>query len=187
MKRLDLVQLTLIIVGLFCAFFVIDLIPNFIYYLFTWVTEGLRGGYLMELFIENIMHISLYLIISIYAIKNSKRFAEMICSKGDLNAAINLNINAAELLYVIFTGLGVFGIIKNLPTLITDAYNYIKGNYPFESESLKYQIGVIDIAKIAITLFLFIVLMYYAKVFADFFAAKINNTEPEDEIANNPQ
>jgi hypothetical protein len=187
MKRLDLVQLTLIIAGLFSAFFVVELTPHFIYYLFSWFTEGLRGGYVMEQFIETILRISLYLIVAIYTIKNSKGFAAFICAKGDMNAAVNFNINASEMLYVIFTGMGVYGIIKNLPVLLANGYNYIKGNYPFESEGLKYLTGVTDIAKLVITLFLFIVLVYYAKVFADFFAAKISNTEPEDEIASPQQ
>jgi hypothetical protein len=36
------------------------------------------------------------------------------------------------------------------------------------------------------TVLLYFALVYYANVFADFFADKISNQEPEDEITENP-
>ena len=185
MKRLDLVQLTIIIVGLFSAFFFINLVPGFLMYLFTWFGEGLRGGYMMEAFIGNILLLSMYLIVAIYAIKHSKHFAERICNNANLNADINFSLNKTELLYVLFTGLGVYGLIKNLPTLIVNGFNHIKNSNSsslFEDNVTKTEKG--DIAIQLITVLLFFILVYYAKVFADFFAAKINNTEPVDEIDN---
>ncbi|MBK9486902.1 MAG: hypothetical protein IPO01_17490 [Chitinophagaceae bacterium] len=60
MKRLDLVQLAFIIAGICSIFFSLDLIPSFLYYLFTWFTDGLAGGYLMEELIITILLLAIY-------------------------------------------------------------------------------------------------------------------------------
>jgi hypothetical protein len=185
MKRLDLVQLAIIIVGVFSAFFMISLVPAFLFYLFSWFSDGLRGGYLMESFIENIILISIYLIVAIYAIKNSRHFAGWICNKANLHSDINISLNKTELLFVLFTGLGVYGLVKTLPLFLTNTYHYIKNSNRFSgSAELTYDVKGSDIAVQVITLLLFFALVYYANVFADFLSAKINNTEPEDDIDN---
>jgi hypothetical protein len=183
MKRLDLVQLTIIIVGILSGFYLIGLMPRFIFHLFSWFSDGLRGGYLMSAFIENILLVSFYLLVSIYAIKNSKHFAEWICNKANLNADINFALDKAELLFVLFLGLGIYGLIKNLPPLLVNGYNYIKSNNGFMTETEMATTAGSNVAIQFVTVFLFTVLIYYAKVFADFAASKINNIEPVDAIA----
>jgi hypothetical protein len=183
MKRLDLVQLIIIIVGIFSGFYFITAIPQFLFFLYSWFSDGLRGGYLLETFFENTILLFSYLAAAFYCIKRSKYFAEWICSNGQLNAEINFSLNKTELLFVLFIGLGVYGLIKNLPFLLSRGFNYIRSKNSFD--------GAIGFSKDTgeniliqfIIVFLFFILVYYAKVFADFFAAKINNIEPEDAIA----
>ena len=184
MKRLDLVQLTLIIVGIFSAFFFINHIPRFFMYLFSWFSDGLRGGYLMDGFIENILQLTMYLILSIYTIKNSRHFAEWICDKALLNSQVNFALDKTELLFVLFVGLGIYGLITNLPALLVNGYIHIKdSNSNFSDTEFNSQRNGNIIIQLCIVL-LFFTLVYYSKVFADFFAGKINNTEPEDDIAS---
>lgn len=183
MKRLDLVQLTIIIVGIFSGFYLIGLIPKFLFYLFSWFSDGLRGGYLMGEFIENILLVSFYLLVSIYAIKNSKHFAEWICNKANLTADINFALDTRELLFTLFIGLGIYGLIKNLSGFLVLSYRYVRSKNSFEgvheiSDTMGY-----DIATYFISVLLFFTLVYYANVFADFAAAKIKNIEPVDAIA----
>jgi hypothetical protein len=187
MKRLDLVQLTIIIVGIFSGFYLIGLLPQFLFYLFSWLSDGLRGGYLLGAFIENILSVSFYLLVSIYGIKNSKHFAEWVCNKASLNADINFALDKAELLFALFLGLGVYGLIKNLPPLLVNGYNFIKSNNSFTTETEMTTTAGSSVAIQFVTVFLFTVLIYYAKVFADFAASKINNIEPVDAIAEKTQ
>jgi hypothetical protein len=183
MKRLDLVQLTIIIVGILSGFYLIGLMPRFIFHLFSWFSDGLRGGYLMGQFIENILLVSFYLLVSIYAIKNSKHFAEWICNKANLTADINFALDTRELLFTLFIGLGVYGLIKNLSGFFVMGYRYIRSKNNLEGvHEIPDTIGY-DIATHFISVLLFFTLVYYAKVFADFFSSKINNIEPADAIA----
>gem|GEM_PF-2935443 len=183
MKRLDLVQLTIIIVGIFSVFFMISHIPPFLIYLFRWFGDGLRGGYLMEGFIGNIIMLSCYSLTAIYAIKNSKQLAGWICDKANLHADINFSLDKTAVLFVLFTGLGVYGLIQILPQLLTDTYHYIKNRNSFAgSLEITYDPKSLDIAVQAIKLLLFFTLVYYANVFSDFLSAKIKNIEPADEI-----
>ena len=86
MKRLDLVQLTIIIVGIMSAFFCLEIIPTFFIYLLGWFNEGLSGGYSMQYFIFTILLLAIYLIFSIYTIKHSKQLAGFLCDKSNMDA-----------------------------------------------------------------------------------------------------
>jgi len=184
MKRLDLVQLTIIVVGLFSGFFFISYIPQLLLYIITWFDEGLSGGYYLQSLIQIIMTMALYFITAMYSIRRSKQLAEWICRNGQLHADVNFALNKTELLFVLFTGLGIYGLIKSLPLLLVNGYSKIKaGNSLNIAEDGKVATAS-EIMLEVITVLLFFTLVYYAKVFADFFAAKINNTEPEDLIDN---
>lgn len=184
MKRLDLVQLTLIIIGIISAFFCLRLITPFLFYLFSWFSEGLKGGYFLEVFIENIIQIATYLLFSIYTIKNSKQLAGWISNRANLQSDINFALNKNELLYAVFLGLGVFGIISELPSPLSDLYHYIKNNNSLATDpgfkNPQLDFIIVNFIKV----FLFVILMVYAKVFADYFSSRINNTEPDDEFGS---
>lgn len=183
MKRLDLVQLTFIIVGICSAFFCIDLIPTFFMYLFFWLSGGLAGGYVMEEFIIIIILLALYLIFSIYSIRSSKQLAAWVTDKADLHGEVNFSFSARDILFAFFTGLAVFGLIRDLPWLFTEAYHYFKNvdtdmeEYVNPRNRTRGELFT-QLCKIG----LMIILLIYASVFANFLAARIKNTEPDDEI-----
>jgi hypothetical protein len=127
--------------------------------------------------------VSFYLLVSIYAIKNSKHFAAWICNNANLNADINFALHKTELLFALFVGLGVYGLIKNLPPLLVNGYNFIKSNNSFTTDIEMAKNAGSNVAIQFATVFSFTVLIYYAKVFAHFAASKINNIEPVDAIA----
>ena len=179
MKRLDLVQITFIIVGICSAFFCLDLIPKFLYYLFAWISSGLTGGYMMEGFIETILSLAAYLIFSIYSIRNSKQLAAWISDKADLHGEMNINIRTKELLFAFFTGLSIYGLIRDLPWLLKNIYYFLN---PATDETHGQAATKEQIAVEVIKIGLFIILLIYANVFADFLADRIKNTEPPDEI-----
>lgn len=184
MKRLDLVQLTIIVVGIFSAFFFLISLPQFLFFLYSWFSDGLKGGYYMDTFFANIIITGSYLAAAFYCITKSKHFAEWICNNGKLQASIDFTLNKVELLFVLFVGLGIYGLIKNLPTLLVNIFNLIKSKNSlslFETGERPTNSGILIQV---FTVLLFFLLVYYAKAFADFFAAKINNTEPEDAIDN---
>ena len=183
MKRLDLVQLAFIIAGICSAFFCLDLIPTFLFYLFAWISEGLVGGYFMEEFIINILLLAVYIIFSIYSIRNSKQLAVWVSDKAGLHGEINLKLDTRNLLFTFFIALAVYGLIRDLPWLCSDTYKYIK------AFNINYDETVTPVARNKGDLFtqickvgLMIVLLIYANVFAEFFARRIKNTEPPDEI-----
>jgi hypothetical protein len=183
MKRLDLVQLSLIITGICSAFFCIDQIPRFLVYMFAWFSSGLTGGYMMESFIETILLLTGYLLFSLFSIRSSKQLAEWISNKADLHGDINFSLSTRELLFALFIGLGVYGLIRDLPQLLADGYSYLKDHSHTiitDLDMIRPKKGTlfIQITKVA----LFFTLLVYANIFARFFADRINNTEPPDEI-----
>jgi len=187
MKRLDLVQLTLIIIGICSAFFCLELTPRFLYYLFAWFSSGLAGGYMMEGFIGIILLLTVYLLFALFCIRNSKQLAQWISNKANLHTDINFRLNKEELLYAVFIGLGIYGLIRDLPILIRDAYAYIKGSNENNIDTGMLGLTPPDQGTLVIQVIkvlLLVILVIYANVFAHFLAGRINNTEPEDEITS---
>lgn len=181
MKRLDLVQFAFMITGIICLYRCIELFPLFIFYMISWMGVGTQGGYVMDHLIQTIMNLALYSIGFIVLFRNSKKFAETLCDRAQFNADVNLSIRKEELLFGLFTGLGIFGLIKTLPSLLSDIYRHIQNSNKFMSdEAVKPSMAYI--VEQAITAGLFFVLIYYANIFAAFAASKVKNVEPPDTI-----
>ncbi|MGC4099869.1 hypothetical protein [Ferruginibacter sp.] len=182
MKRLDLVQLTIIIVGIFSAFFFLLALPQLLVVFYDWFRDGLSGNYISS-FLSIVVIDASYLLFSIYCFAKSKHFAEWISNKANLNSDINFALDKAELLFVVFVGLGIYGLITRVPAFVVGIFKMIKDHNSHVEVDTLGATGNANLVVNGITIFGFFVLTYYAKIFADFFAAKINNIEPEDEIA----
>jgi len=187
MKRLDLVQLTIIIMGLLSAFFCLRLLPQLLIYFFSWFSDGLRGGYMMQTLISNIILFAIYLLFSMFTIKNSKQLTDCISNRAGLHADINFALNKRELLFALFLGLGIYGLLQEIPAALSNTYEYITESNrlttDYELSNPKKHQLIIQGIQVA----LLFILVLYANVFAEFFAAKINNTEPVDEINDNTE
>ncbi len=184
MKKLDVIQLTLIIIGLLVLYNAIPIAIQFLSYGFMWFYEGLKGGDYMFGFIETILFLAFYLIFSIYIINNSKKIASAKINKAQLNSEININLNKTELLYTVFIAIGLYGMIVNLPSFVRDSYFLIKkSNSDLNSIDAERVTASILFTK-GFTIGLFFILLYYADVFSEFLSKKINNKEEVDSIGD---
>ena len=136
----------------------------------------------MQAFIGNIIMLATYLMFSIYTIKNSKPLAEWIGNRASLQGDINFALNKTELLFALFLGLGIFGLIDEIPSLLSGLYDHIQdnNNYSLDLDLLKPRKDLLITQAVKTALFL--ILVIYARTFAEYFSSKINNVEPEDEI-----
>jgi len=187
MKRIDLVQLCIVITGICSAFFFIELLPTFGYYLLTWFSSGLSGGYVMEGFIQTIIMMTTYLLFSLLSISNSKQLASWVGNKANLNGDINFALSVKDLLFALLIVLGIYGLIKELPQFLSNLYHYFKEDphymtNPDPSRPSGERI-FIQVAKIALS----IIVLAYANVFAQFFVGKMKtNDEPDDSKLTSP-
>ena len=133
----------------------------------------------MNEFIITIILLAVYLIFCIYSIRNSKQLAAWISDKANLHGEINIKLGTRDVLFTFFIGLAMFGLIRDLPWLFRDIYQYVQSS---KAEEITDQDGrgvfFMQLCKIG----LMIILMVYANVFAEFFAARVKNIEPPDEI-----
>jgi hypothetical protein len=186
MKRLDVVQLAIIIVGLFIAFIFVSAVPTLLFSIITWFNSGLSGGSLMQAFLSTFIIYTFYFIAAAFCIKQSKALAAWICNKADFTADVNLAIDKKGLLYVLFIGMGIYGLVQHFPKLIVTAFVKIRSSNSFMPADPGDETSSSGILLQVMTVLLYFALVYYANVFADFFADKISNQEPEDEITENP-
>ena len=145
--------------------------------------RGLHDG----AFINNIAFIAVYLLFALLTIRSSKQLAEWISTKADLQGDINFSLKKQELLFVLFLGLGIYGLINELPGVLKDGYDLIRDSnkHPLLDDFVDSKKTTNDTFFIElIKSFLFLTLVIYAHVFAAFFARKIDNLEPVDELNN---
>ncbi len=185
MRRLDVIQLAIIIVGIFVLYKFFTGVPNVLFSLLTWANNGLRGGEILEAFLGTFVLYSFYFAAAFICIKKSKYLANWICDKGDFSAAINLAIDKSTMLHIVFVAIGVYGIIENLPELLVTAFTKIKSNNSFMEMDVKLGFSTEDIIIKLLLVLMYFALVYYASFFATYLAAKINNTEPDEEITEN--
>lgn len=184
MKKLDLIQLTLVIIGILIFYNSITYLVQFISYFLLWITQGLSGGYYLDSFIQVIIFLAAYLIAGIYLIKQSKPLSAFVCKKAELSSDINLAIDRNDLLFTFFILLGIYGLITSLPVLLRDSYLYFKAPDTFAQNDQSVSITGSGLFVKVFTVGLYFVLVYYAKVFANYLSCKINNGEPDDLIAS---
>src|SRR5882757_1512188 len=183
MKRLDIVQFAIIVVGIVSAALFLQNLPGIIYYISTWLVNGLRGGPFIESFISSILYMAIYLLIAIYAVKNSKQIAEWICNKSNFEGEVNFNLQKSELLFIVLIAMAIYGLIRTIPSLFLNFYNMTKEKQefdpsqryimPFERDGLFENVCFVALN---------IIILVYANVFAEFLSKKINNIEPPDAI-----
>jgi hypothetical protein len=185
MKRTDLVQLAIIIVGIFISYAFISAIPSLLFTIYNWFDSGLRGGMYMDSFLATFLLYAFYFFAGFLSITKSQPLAVWLCNKANFNGDINLLLDKNDLLFALFTGLGIYGIIQHLPQLLVNGFIKIRSNNNFTIEDSQSRVSNSFLVTELLTLLLFFTLLYYAQVFADYLSKKINNPEPVDEIAEN--
>jgi hypothetical protein len=183
MKRLDIVQLTIIIIGLLIGYKILEFIPNLLFSLYTWFSQGLWGGEIMTGFLASLIVYGFYFLTMLLCFKKSKQLSAWICNTTKLETSVSVSLDRTELLFVFFIAFGIYGLVNTLPSLLTQGFFKIKSHNAFATDYILTNTDTADIARLCIKTILYFILVIYARVFAEFFASKINNTEPEDEIA----
>lgn len=184
MKVSDILQLTVIIVGLFVLYTFLNFVPTLLYTIFSWVSEGMSGGYLMETLLSNLFIFGVYFVIALLFIKKSKNIGEWLAPAAGFGSTEIVKVDKATLLFALFVGMGIYGLVQNLPSLIVSGYNKIKSSDLSDSHIDQQSITGAALATKAFTICLYFVLLYYANVFAEYLSKKVNNTDPVDEIAD---
>lgn len=185
MKRTDLVQLAIIIVGIFISYTFLSAIPTLVFSIYNWFETGLSGGSYMDTFVTTFFLYGFYFLAGVLSITKSKPLAVWLCNKANFTGEISFPLSKNDLLFVLFCGLGINGLIQHLPKLLVYGFNKIKNT---NTSILDEPTGTVSTSFLVtefLTSLLFFALLYYARVFADYLSAKINNPDPVDEIAEN--
>lgn len=182
MKRTDLVQLAIIIVGIFMSYAFVIAVPSLLFAIYNWFENGLSGGAYMDTFFGTFILYGFYFLAAVLSITKSKKFAKWLCTKANFNGEITFPLSKNDLLFVLFTGMGIYGIIQHLPKFLVNVFNKIKSSNISMLEETQTVISSSFLITELLSLLLFFTLLYYARIFSDYLSAKINNPDPVDEI-----
>lgn len=183
MRRLDVVQLCVVLIGLFAGYQFFESMLQVLYFAVNWISEGSRGVEgMFKAMLQVLLLTSLYLLFSIILIRNSKAIAEWVASKGSIDGDIRTSFNGKQLLYAVFIIIGFLGLLKTVPNFLFHVYDYFKnnrGDHGFDIYSGKIVSGRTVLTE-AVTIALYVLLLIYSHIFSEYFANKIHNDEPTD-------
>lgn len=183
MKRLDIIQLAVIITAIVAGFRGILYLPNIALGIYFWIVDGLRATNFFWSLIEQLLSGGLYMVFAALLVKNSNTITYYIIDKSEMSEELKLEQSKNNLLYILFVGMGVYNLLRNIPGLLKSLYNYFTDKVsshgindllnPVQKTDYSYQI---------IETILFIIVIAYAKQLANYFSDKIVHLEEKDAI-----
>jgi len=171
MYKSTLLQLLLIIVGLFTAVTgVQNLLQKFIA-IIVWNPDTFTGSAVMGLLISGT-----YFLIAFFLITRSKEWADAISKRSRLHGDFSINAHPSEVLYFILIGVGFFSLIRAAPYFIYHLYEAFAGKVERFTEHL-YRQDIPDKSWTLLTLEVLIplIIILSARPIANYFAAKMTD------------
>ena len=186
MRRPDIIQLVIIIVALMIAYKAIDLLPQFIGLIISWMFYGMTGGNVFD----QLIYIGLFLIVYVVAIllliNQSKGLALYISEKFDLDQQVKLDQSKNNLLYVLFIGLGIYALIQKLPILFNSLWKIFSHNINNRG-LLDIDYEKPDFILLSIQILLPLLLIIFARDLSNYFSDKISHKDEIEDLASENQ
>ncbi len=181
MYKSTLLQLILIIIGLFTAVAgVQNLVQNLIT-IVVWSTDYVKEYALMGLLISGA-----YFLIAYFLIIRSKEWAEYISKLSRLHGDFSVNAEPGQIIYLTLIGLGFYALIREVPFMINRLYEGFAGKVGgfAEQQFGQYVSGenwVLHILNVLVPL----IIVLSARPIANYFAGRM--TEDPIEIKEQNQ
>lgn len=170
MKKADVLQLAIIMVGIIFCFLTLQYIFSSLIGIFAWIFSGGYGpaDYLTP-------GIGIYAAIALQAtcswllITNSRKLAAYLYEKANLGSGFKITGNTESLLYILLIAIAVYLLISNITPLLTEIFRTFKQRASgslFEQEDQRPT----EWAKLVLDIALPCLLLFFAKPIAGYFA-----------------
>ena len=163
------------------GYLAIEYLPQLPGLLIGLITNSTSGTMWTDGLIFIAFYFGIYIIVAIILIKRSGRIADFLCDKTSLSSQIQIKLSRHDLLYVLFIGIGIYGIVQNTPNLLNSVFKELTNkignrglNYDTYTRSPDY---VLLILKVIIPALIIIFSKYLSEYFGNII---INVKEPID-------
>ncbi len=186
MKKADVLQLAIILVGIIFGFLTLQYLFSSLFAIFTWIFSGGYGA-------DNYLApgLSIYAVIGFQAlccwilITKSDKLASYLYEKSNLGTGFKIVTNTQSLLYIVIIAIGIYLFLSNLTSLLTVIFNGFKQRISHRVLNQFEDERPVEWARLVLDILLPFLLLLFAKPIAGFFAKNIGE-EPisiEESIA----
>lgn len=187
MRRLDIIQLVIIIAGIVAAYNAILIIPELLINIIFWLFDGMRAtGYFSNM-VSVVITLTLYIILSAILVRRSQQLSHYITGISELSSNIKVEQSKRELLFILFIGIGIFNLLNKLPVLLRNTYNAFTdkiARHGLENIGHSPYAQTADFTLPIINVLLSVALLLFAKPLSEYFADKISNVDDIEEIGS---
>ncbi|MEP7237762.1 MAG: hypothetical protein ABI685_07855 [Ferruginibacter sp.] len=173
MKKADVLQLTIVLIGIVFGFVAVQYLLSSLYGVFAWIfTDGYGGDGLFGGVISIFALVGLQALCCWLLITKSDKLAAWFYRNSELGNGFKIISKPNELLHVLLIAIGIYLLLSNLSPLLTtifDSFKQRSSHAPgtFEDERPTQW------ARLVLNITLPLLLLMFAKPIADYFAKNI--------------
>jgi hypothetical protein len=174
MKKADVLQLSIVLVGIIFGFLTLQYIFSSLFGIFAWIFSGGYGtaDYLAP-------GISIYAVIGLQAlccwllITRSGKLAAYLYQKSELGTGFKIVTSTQKLLYVVLICIGIYLFISNLTPLLTTVFNGFKQRVSNNILNQFEDQRPVEWGRLILDILLPVILLIFARPIAGYFAKNI--------------
>lgn len=174
MKKADVLQLAIVLVGIIFGFLTLQYIFSSLFGIFAWIFSG---GYAAENYLAS--GISIYAVIGLQAvccwllITRSGRLAAYLYEKSALGTGFKIVSNVQSLLYVVLIAIGIYLLLSNLNPILATIFNGFKQRVSHNVLNQFEDQRPVEWARLILDIVLPGILLIFSKPIAGYFAKNI--------------
>ena len=172
MKKADVLQLAIVIVGIIFGFLTLQYLFSSLFTIFAWIFSGGYGS-------ENYLTpgISIYAVIGLQAlccwllIIRSGKLAAWLYEKSELGTGFKIVSNVQSLLYIVLIAIGIYLLLSNLTSLVSAIFKNFKDRVA--NDIFQQDQRPVNWISLVTDIMLPGILLIFAKPIASYFAKNI--------------
>ena len=178
MKKADVLQLSIILIGIVFGFFTLQYILSSLYTVFFWIFGGGYGG---EGYFSTTITIfavaGLQAICCWLLITKSERIAALIYQRSKLGSTFKIVSKPNDLLYILLTAIGIYLLLSTLSPLLQAIFQSFKDAGSGGIRSLFDEPRPTNWKQLILDIILPLILLMFGKPIADYFAKNLSDEE----------
>jgi hypothetical protein len=174
MKKADVLQLTIVLVGIVYGFVALQYLFSSLYGIFAWI---FAGGYGTDSYFPG--SISIFAVIGLQVIccwlliTRSDKLAAYFYSRSRLGTGFKIVSKPNDLLYILLIAIGIYLFLSNIGPLLSGIFESFKYRSPRGVRGLFDDPRPVEWARLILSLIVPLVLLMFAKPIADYFAKNV--------------
>ena len=174
MKKADVLQLTIVLIGIVIGFVALQYLFTSLYGIFAWLFSPAFGG--SEYYgpiVTNLAVIGLEVISSWVLITKSEQLAVYLHKKTNLGTGFKIVSKPNDLLYILLIAIGIYIFLQNISPFLTAIYETFIQRSPRGVRGLFEDERPVAWTRLILNIIVPLVLLMFSKPIADYFAKNI--------------